>query len=574
MSMLMRILRGGRSKAYAEGVALLEEGRYAEASEILRPVAMDDSDLPATSLAGFHFRQALVQEGRRHLRAERWAKAVPWFAEAVDMWHQYPDLHCLHGAALGLAGRWSEALPEAKAALRLNPDYAEARLLEALALLSAERSREAADSLQALVESGRRIEHWLVTHYAEAGPFKPDALPADLRENLVHALAGRSEKEELAAAVALCRAGRWQDGLDRFAALVEKQPRYPDYRTRLAAALFQVGRNDEALAEVEAALALNEDYRTAQDLKGLVLADTGRIGEARGFLAQADARRAGDARGREGGSHEQLFGAYLRGVLALLHGDHGAVAGALDGWGDLVRQFARAELLLAAADDLAGRRDACGRRLASLADEWPGEPLYAFLGGCHLLRERRSRDLGAVLARWPGRGAQPDLRPLFLQTLLDLSQGRRPDSGAQPPETAAPAAAAEGDGTLTPAGEPVVAGDAWRLTGARAALVADAPELCWEQCCDLVGDGPATEPVWDLLLAAGLAGAPVPEDWTPPPVEPAASLPAVLHLAVRRGAGGEADAQAARWRRLHPEHLPVWWLSARFWLAPVRGWLA
>jgi len=591
MSLLTRFLRGGRSRAYAKGVALLEEGRFAEASELLRAVALDGDDQPATSLAGFHFRQSLLHEGRRHLRAEQWAKAAPWFAEAVSLWSQYPDLHCLHGAALGLAGRWDEALPEAKSALRLNPDYIEARLLEAASLVRLDRSRDAADSLNALVESGRRVEHWLVAEYRGDAPYAGDRLPGNLAESLMRAVAGRSEKEELAAAVALCRAGRWQEGLDRFAALVERQPRYPDYRTRLAAALFQVGRNDEALAEVEAGLALNEDYRPAQDLRGLVLADQGRLREARDFLASADGRRADDGGARDSGSHERLFGAYVRAVLALLHGDGAAAAQLLDGWGELARQFARAELLLAAVDDLSGRPESCGRRLASLAGEWPGETLYAYLLACHHLGGRRWREAENALARWPRDGRQPDPRPLYLQGLLDLAQGRRPvghDLGLggtlpaaadpSPPDTAAggeETAAATGDGGGDAgSGDPVISAPAWRLLEGRAALLRGDAEACWNACAEAAPEGTVTEPLLELMTAAGLAGAVPPGDWRPPAAEPTSCLPGLVHLQVRQGCGAQAEELAARWRGLHPELPEAWWLSVRFWLAPVRGWLA
>ena len=78
----------------------------------------------------------------------------------------------------------------------------------------------------------------------------------------------------LAEAVAICRAGRWDQGLAEFARLVAEYPRYPDIRARHAAALYQIGRSREALAEAEAALEGNPRYRTAVALKGLILAGT------------------------------------------------------------------------------------------------------------------------------------------------------------------------------------------------------------------------------------------------------------------------------------------------------------
>ena len=88
MSLIGRFLGGGRSKAYAEGVTHLEEGRFAEAVDCLRIAALGKSDTPSGSLASFHFRQALLREGRRLLRSDQKSRAIPFFAEAVKLWEQ------------------------------------------------------------------------------------------------------------------------------------------------------------------------------------------------------------------------------------------------------------------------------------------------------------------------------------------------------------------------------------------------------------------------------------------------------------------------------------------------------
>ena len=98
----------------------------------------------------------------------------------------------------------------------------------------------------------------MVDSLARENGYASDDLPDNLSGLLETALGGQSEKEEVAAAVALCRAGRWDEGLSRFAELVQRRPNYPDYRTRHAAALYQLRRDDEAFAEVEAALDAGE----------------------------------------------------------------------------------------------------------------------------------------------------------------------------------------------------------------------------------------------------------------------------------------------------------------------------
>ncbi len=555
MSLIERFLGGSRSKAYTEGMNLLEKGHYAEAVDQLRVAALGKARSPTSSLASYHFRQALVAEGRPLMRAKRFNEARDPLAEAVKLWDLYPDLHCLHGTACGFAGDWDEALAEARIALRINPDYIEARLLEVLALVHLERGQEAANSLNALVESGRRVNHWLVNALEREEQYSAGDLPGDLDKLLLQGMSGRSEKEEVAAAVAMCRSGNWDEGLEKFAELVAKRPRYPDYRTRLAAALFQVGRLDEDLAEVEAALTLNDSYHTAIDLKGLILADQGRIRQAGEFLANSD---VGIPAPGQATAHEELFGVYLRAVIALLGGDYEQVPGLFEGWPDLVRTFARAELLLAAADDLLGRTTTCGRRLADLVDEWSAEPLYFFLLACHHLENKRYRDVSRVLSRWPATD-RPDFRPLFLESSLAVSRGR---TVARPPD---------------PPGEQGrdVPRQAWNFLAARVAFLAGDDTECWRICGELVQEGYASERVLRLQLAvAGKLPADEVGDWRPKGVLPESCLPGAVHQAVQLEARELLVDLLRQHTTAHPENLAGCWLSPGFWLDPIRGWIA
>lgn len=552
MSFLGRFLGNGRSNAFSEGLALLEEERFAEAADRFRRAFQGRTDSPSSTLASFHFRQALVAEGRRLMRANQHTQAIPYFDEAVQLWGLYPDLHCLLGTARGLGGDWGQALLSARAALRLNADYVEARLLEAVALAAQDRKLEAARSLDDLVEAGRRLDHWLIANLGGKAPFGPDQLPDDLQELLKQAVGGRSEKEEVAAAVAQCRAGNWEEGLARFEALVRKRPRYPDYRTRHAAAFFQLGRNEEALAEVEAALALNENYRTAIDLKGLILADSGHVFAAREFLENAEDRRDS---GRGDGPQGDLFGAYLRGSLALLTGNPEIVGTLFEGFPSLARNFARAELLLAAADSLTGQSTVCERRLAGLVQEWPNEASYYFLLGCHQLEVGRTQDATDLLGRWPAR-ERSDLRPLYLAEVLSVSR--------DPGGTVSRPASMEGP----------ICGQAWDFLTAQANFHSGDFKACWAICRDLETSGHLTERVLRLMTdAARRGGASDAADWTPPVVVPESCLPSTAFFWFEHQDQDAALGLVDRYREVHPERLMGYWLSPEFWLAPIRNWI-
>src|SRR5688572_13517924 len=76
--------------------------------------AVDTSDLPA------------LQQGIALLREGRIAQAESCFRDALRAQPDAPELHATLGAILAAQGRASEALPSFHAALRLRPDSADA----------------------------------------------------------------------------------------------------------------------------------------------------------------------------------------------------------------------------------------------------------------------------------------------------------------------------------------------------------------------------------------------------------------------------------------------------------------
>jgi tetratricopeptide (TPR) repeat protein len=561
MGLFRKLFAGRGSDAYHQGVALLEDGRAGEAVPLLRTVFEQDPGSPRGSLAGYYLRQALVSEGRRLLGGGDAAGAADVLAEAARHWPDFPDLVFLAGTARGLAGAWDGALDDARAALRRNRDYCEARLLEACALQQLGRDREAADSLDALVESGRRVDHALARDLAAQGGYAAATLPDDLPARLRITAVGDDAKTRLAGAVAECRAGRWSEGLARFAELAAAYPRYPDIRAKQAAALYQAGRSDEALEAAEAALALNDRYRTAVALRGLILAEKGRIAEAHDDLAEAVPRLAGTA-----GRHEELFLAYLRSTLALLLGRPGAARELLEGWSDLPRQFARAELLLAAADHLEGKLPGALRRLEELCEIWTGDAELHALRAALLLEARQWSAVEDAIARWPaGRTGGDDPRALWLRARLAVAQDRTP-----PP---LPAVAGPLPDEPVPFDE--VHPAAWRQLASAEQLLAGDAATAVGLLRGLLDAGWADEETGRLLLRACAASG------ERPPADLAGRIGAADSWAVAlcsqlrlQGEGAAAEELARRRAGIRPERSVWCWLSSGFWLEPVRRWIA
>ncbi len=552
MSLIGKLLGRHEDDPYAQGIALFDSGRYAEAAEALRGAAQKRRRSAAGNLAAFYQLQALTREGRRLLRSGQAAAATPFLAEAVAGWERYPDLHALLGLAQAQAGKWAEALHSAAEALRCNPDYVEARLLEAAALRRLGRPLEAAASLDKLVESGRRVDHPLIAALSRDGGYDAENLPDDLEARLEQLASGPEPGSEVATAVALCRAGRWEEGVENLRLLCAARPDYPDYRLKLGAALYQLGRNDEALGELDRALALHPHYHTAAHLKALVLADQGEFVAAREVLAAHPPGTGSTA----GNPHEALFSAYLSAVLALLGGCPGDALAALAEWEDLTLTFPRGELVRAAAEDLLARPEAAGRRLAALSAAWPGDADYQQLQVCHLLRAGEPAAAERVLARWPAAGeGVADPRPLLLSTHLSLARGR-----AAP---APPPGAAE-------AGEP-----AWRFLAVRALAQRGQWAESLAGASALWREGWRTERVALVLLGAANAVGEAPADLATDRWEllPESAVPLLLPLWIRTGRAAEAAAVCARHRELHGEDLRWTWLWPPFWLEPVRRWI-
>jgi tetratricopeptide (TPR) repeat protein len=556
MSILHRIIGSRQGDAYSEGIALFEQGRHTEAVARLREAGGLTDQSPRGSLAAFYLHKALVAEGRRLLAAGEPQRAERELRDAVQAWPDYPDLHVLYGTAAGLKGDWSLALTGAQEALRRNPDYVEARLVEACALRKLGRPREAASSLNALLEAGRRVTHPLVDGLRRDGGYQPDSVPADLVDRLREVVgAGSGIKDRLAQAIASCQAGEWESGLTQFARLAKEQPRFPDIRARHAAALFQVGRLDDALTEVDAALAVNPQYRTAVTLRGLILADQGDLAAARRFLADALPSLQGAP-----GRHEEIFLAYLRGALAFLLGDVRECRELLDDWEDLPHQFARAALLLAACDDIEGLPDRCAGRLGELAEIWSADADLTFFLAAEMVRSGQLDQAERALTHWPGGGTTTsDLRPSLLRARVAVARGRAPAVPRPLPSPQSP-------------DQPRTA--AWRQLAAVEALSGGDAATTLEICQGLIADGTADEETGRLWLQAARERPGSERTSPPPPPVPDSWLPSLCWWHRGEGRGHEAEHLLGCRRAVRPDDPRWWWLSAIFWLGPVRRWIS
>ncbi len=545
MSLLSKLLGRQKGDPYSEGIALFEAGKYDEAADHLRSIA-DAKEPGPRSLASFYLRQALVKDGRRLVAEGRFDDAVLRFDEAVEVWSTFPDLHFQRAVALGQADRWSEALAAARRALSLNDSFPQALLFEACALFRMGRLEDLATRIADLRAGAAVRRHDGVRRLLDAGAEAPETFWDGLIAELRNEVAGGGARRELESALDDCRAGRWEEGLVRLGELCAQSPDYPDYRVKYAATLFQTGRTNQALAEIDHALALNPSYRTAVHLKALVLADQRRYREAREVIVEHGLGK-GPGSGHPG---EELFGAYMRAVLAFVTGHPGEVAPALEAWGDLRANFPAAELLRAAA--VAGDAEDCGARLADLVGRWPGDAEYIHQLACHQLRRLDLDGMAATLDHWPEfASGRRDPRLLLLRAHLALER----DEELPGPARADDAATA-----------------AWRFLRARAALRNEDWSACLRLVRELADEGYASERLASLTLRVYLATGEARHGETPAVPSDAALAERLCRLH-REDRAVEARAVLRDQGGLHPEDLRWTWLDPVFWLRPVRRWI-
>ena len=189
---------------------------------------------------------------------QAYALAEPHFARAARLHPQDPEIHLLHGTALGELGQLHAAAEAFARAVAIAPDHA-----EALGQLG-----------MALFETGQRTEALCALDRALACAPR-DAQICNNRGVVLQDLA------------------RLNDAAVAYEAALAFDPGHIDARANLGAVRKEQGRTDEALRLLEQALAENPSHFGAWDNFGAVLGDAGRLPDALAANARALALRPG-----------------------------------------------------------------------------------------------------------------------------------------------------------------------------------------------------------------------------------------------------------------------------------------
>ncbi len=255
--------------ALAMGLCLLSVRRNQDYRSAL--VLWEDTirKQPENSRGQYNLANELAQQPGRS------AEAIAHYEAALRL---QPDLTAAHhNLANELAqqpGRSAEAIAHYEAALRLQPDLVSAhtQVARLLALLP-ERLPDAVAHYEQAVALQPESAEWHF-HLANLLARLPGRLPEAFAQ---YEAALRLQPDFVAAhynyANKLANVpGRLPEALGHYEAVLRLDPRRPEAHKNFALALANLGRVDEAVRQLEAALALRPEYREAQELLGPVRA--------------------------------------------------------------------------------------------------------------------------------------------------------------------------------------------------------------------------------------------------------------------------------------------------------------
>jgi tetratricopeptide (TPR) repeat protein len=287
---------------FRQGVALHQQGRFAEAELIYRDVLQQDPK----SFEAMHLLGVIALQTRKTQQAveligkaialnpaiptahcnlgsaltalQRHADALESFDKAIALKADLADAHGNRAAALNALKRYDLALASCDRALTLKPDYAEAHNNRAHALNALKRHREAIASCDQAIA--------LRPDYPEAHNNRGNALNALAR----HTDAVASYDKAIAFAPkyaeaynnrgnALYHLGRAEDAAASYELAIAIRPDYAEAYNNRGNALSLLKRCEPALASFDRAIALKPDYAEAFFNKGVLLLMMGRFAD-------------------------------------------------------------------------------------------------------------------------------------------------------------------------------------------------------------------------------------------------------------------------------------------------------
>jgi protein O-GlcNAc transferase len=312
-------MNAGRSEQMlAAAMAQHRAGRLAEAERLYRLVCAADPN----NAGAFHLLGVVAHQLKR-------PDAAVLLGHAIALDPNSAEAHNDRGVILAANGSLAEALSCFERAVALNPSYGEARNNFGRGLRSLGRFDEALVQFEWVLKSSPDSP---LAHFNLASVLQPAGRASDAETHLRRAISLRPDfvDAHLHLASLLQEMDRQPEALAHAERAVKLRPDSAGVRNNLGNILRALGRRDEAIAQYEAALRIDPNLFMAHYNCGVALRGDSRIAEARAHFVRAFALKPD----------------FLEAELALC--------------------MAELPALYQTASEIAERREAYGRRLASL----------------------------------------------------------------------------------------------------------------------------------------------------------------------------------------------------------------
>ena len=242
------------------GAVLGALGRHSEAEQYLRrAVALDSSDTRAHLNLGL----ALFDQGRLE-------EALAALRPAVDQRPDWSEANAQIGEVLTRLGRYDEAEKHLRRAVELDSSYTKAYFNLGLALFDQGRLEEALAAARVAVE---QRPDWDEALDALGSTLLHLGRPEEAEEHLRYARElspqDTSILQHLAESYRLQE--RYEEALEAYDAIIRAEPDYALAHAARGAALYQLGKLNEALQSIDRALVLDPDLETAQIVRARLL---------------------------------------------------------------------------------------------------------------------------------------------------------------------------------------------------------------------------------------------------------------------------------------------------------------
>ncbi|MCU0228015.1 MAG: tetratricopeptide repeat protein [Bryobacterales bacterium] len=239
------------AEAQEKGMSALEAQRFGEAVQHLRQaVDLAPEDVPSR----FYLAQALAQSGKEE-------ESLPHYEKLVEMQPELVEARLNYAQVLTSLERHGEAAEQLEAASRLKPDDPSVRFQLGYAELRAGEAEKARARFARLVEDDPRdADH----HYGLGQAYflmkDLDAAEASFRE------AAQRDPRYRNGLLAVAEAWQEAGGLEKAAALFGEFPENADAARRAGELLVELGKNEEAIASLEAGLASAPTFANRRNL--------------------------------------------------------------------------------------------------------------------------------------------------------------------------------------------------------------------------------------------------------------------------------------------------------------------